>query len=130
MREPIRITIPFDVNRLSPNRRLHWTDRYSATRAALDAARLAWCAAGSPIVEGKARIDLVIRRERQLDPYNALAAANKALDGLLCRRRRGYGVIEDDSARYVTIGTLKQETGAKWKGREELDVIITPLGEE
>ena len=122
----ITITVPFDPMRLSLNQRLHWRARAKLSKLAHQAARVAWICAGSPVIDGPVDVSLIIRRARPIDPINALSGWKSCEDGLFNRRRRGYGVVEDDSAEFVRYAPVVFETGKQWKGREEIVVRVTP----
>lgn len=116
----LTLSVAYDLGRLTPNQRLHPQERQRRERTAATAARLAYFQAGAPELAGKARVTLLVRRGRSIDPDHLLAAAEKLINALFCRRRRGYGITEDDSARFVEWAPVQQETGALWKGREEV----------
>lgn len=126
-----RLSVPFDVGRLTPNktRGKHWGAVLLLTRRAQLAARCAYLQAGSPIWEGPVTVALTVRRARKLDPDAALSGAKAVLDALFRRRDLGYGVTWDDSARFVEFAPVRQETGMRWRGREEVLVVVTPRGE-
>jgi hypothetical protein len=126
MSESIRIIVGFDVGRLSPNLRLHPTERRRRQRLAKIAARFAWLQAGSPMVEGAVTVSLIVRRGQSLDANAAWAGFKHVEDGLFCRRLNGWGVTPDDSFAWVRYGELRQEIGSDWKGREEVEVIVEP----
>ncbi len=121
---PIRITVKFDPGRCSPNLRLHWADKAARHQAANIAAHCAWHGAGCPTVEGAVTVSLTVRRCRAMDPDNLLAGMKSMLDSLFCRRRHGWGVTEDDSAGFIHYGNICQETGKRWRGREEVEMEI------
>ena len=127
MAEPVVIVVPLDINRLSPNARMHHLERARRTKVARAAARLAWTRAGEPVIAGPVEVSLLVRRERTIDRVNALLGWKAAEDGLCNRRKNGYGVVEDDSAKFVRYGTVEFETGKRWRGREEVVVFIRPL---
>jgi hypothetical protein len=124
MAEPIRIVIPWDVQRTSHNAHLHWRERHRRTAAAKQAAHLAWLKAGCPQVQGPVRVSLVARRGRAMDLPNIVDGAKPCIDGLLT----GGRVVPDDSPAWLReVHCMEQETGKQWKGREELEVVIEPL---
>ena len=125
--DPIRITVSFDVGRLAPNRRLHWTERATLEKTARAAAFFAWHTAGSPVVQGAIRVSLTVRRVRKLDPTAVLAGFRAVENGLFCRARNGWGVVQDDSAAFIEYGEIRQETGHRWRGHEEVEVEIQPI---
>lgn len=124
----VTLVIPFDPVRLSPNTPLHWRERARRVKRVHEAARLAWLCAGSPVIEDHpVEVSHIIRRGVKMDPDNALAACKNLNDSLLCRNRRRYGVVADDDASRVRYAPVRFETGRRWKGREEVQVTITPL---
>lgn len=128
-REAVTITVPWDPARLGANRtrRMLWQERARLTQVAREAAFCAWRAAGRPVIDGKVEVSLLVRRGRVLDPDNALAGCKAVLDQLLCRRRNGAGVVEDDSAAFVDYVSVRFETGARWRLRPEVVVTISPV---
>jgi hypothetical protein len=128
MSEIARIVVPWDVQRLSPNRRVHFLARAVLVKAARAAAKLAWLDAGSPFMDGPVEVSLIIRRGRPIDPDNALAGAKSILDQLLTIQHGGCGMVEDDSAKFVRYAPVQFETGREWIGREEVVVVIRSLG--
>lgn len=103
----VTVVVPWDAAVLSPNRsrRRHWAVNAQLSRAAKEAAALAWRAAGSPRVRQQVEVEVVICRSgRQLDPDNALAALKPVLDGLFGRGR----ITPDDSARWIRYLPVQQ----------------------
>ena len=127
--EPIRIVVPFDIARCSPNLRLHWAERNSRNHRAKIAARVAWINAGKPTAEGKVRVSFLVRRGRRLDPDNLLAACKPVVDMLFNAKRTHGGITPDDSSRHIEIGRIGQETGARFKGHETVELIVEPIEE-
>lgn len=117
----IMLTVPFDVGRCSPNRRLHWAARAREVRHARTAATLAWRAAGSPKLAGPVDVSILVRRGRRLDPDNLLASCKGALDGLFCG-----AITPDDSEAWIRYVGVRQETGQHWATRPEVVVTVTP----
>lgn len=115
----IRITVPIDPNLTSPNHRLHWGERARRNTRARELARLAWLAAGGPVAAGPVRVSVIIRRERALDPDNAVSCLKPLIDGIFRE-----GVTPDDSARWIAHGAIVQERGKRWRGREEVEFVI------
>lgn len=115
------LTVQFDLHRTSPNQRACWQAMRRRRQALANATFYGWLMAGSPVVLGPVRISLTVRRGRVLDPDNAISASKQLLDALV-----SYHVIEGDSAKHLSIGEVRQETGARWKGREQIVVTIEP----
>ncbi len=119
------IRVPFDVQRVSPNQRLHRHERARRVRAARAAALIAWRQAGFPRMAGPAVVSVVIRRGRPLDHDNAVACLKPLLDQLLCARANGgEGILEDDRPAVMTLGEVRQETGGKWRHLPEVEVQV------
>ena len=78
----IRIVVPVDPQKTSPNKRMHWGQLARAKQAARQAAHLSWIAAGKPRMGKPVLVTVVIRRGRSIDPDNALAACKPLIDGL------------------------------------------------
>lgn len=112
------ITIPFDPNRASLNRRLHWRARKRINDVAKAAASAAYILAGRPRFETPIVVDVLVRRSRVLDDDNALSGLKSARDQLV-----RCGLAPDDSRKWWKWGEVEFETGKQWKGREE--VVLT-----
>jgi hypothetical protein len=121
MAEPFRavLTVPFDIGRLSPNRRLHHLERARLTRQARTTGRLAWLQAGRPQAPARVRVSMLVRRGRECDQQNLWAAAKGVVDGVFCG-----ALTPDDSPRWVELGAVTQECGGRWKGREEVVFLV------
>lgn len=120
--EIARITVPYDVQRLSPNLRLHFHERARRTKVARFLARRAWEQAGSPRATGPVRVSLLVRRGRSIDQQNVWCATKSICDGIFCA-----GLTPDDAPEWVTLGTVTQEPGRQWRGREEVVLIVEAL---
>ena len=123
----VQIAVPWDVQRLSPNTRLHWAFRAARVKQARAATKLAWFDAACPLMNGPVEVSLLIRRGRSIDPDNALAGAKAILDQLLTFKHGGCGMVEDDSAAFVRYAPIQFETGKEWIGREEVVITVTLL---
>lgn len=123
MAEGIEIRIPWDAARTSPNRlnRLLWPARLRITHAAKEAAMIAWRLAGSPVLGVPVVVDWTIRRARLLDDDGAAASLKALRDSLFVGR-----ITPDDSPRWVGTGAVRQETGKRYRGREEVVVRVRP----
>lgn len=122
------VTVPFDPHRLSLNQRLHWRSRKSRNDVAKRAARYAYLDAGAPSFEEPVRVEIIVRRGREIDADNALSGCKPLIDALFCRRKNGEGIIPDDSPRWLELTIPKQEPGARWKGREEVVFLVRRRG--
>lgn len=127
---PLRIVVPWDAAKTSLNARLHWRERRRRNQAAKERARLAWILAGRPVLDVACDVTLIVRRGRCLDADNALSGAKSCCDALFNRRRTGEGVLPDDGPGWVRWVGIEQETGARWRGREEVEFVIVPRAEE
>jgi Holliday junction resolvase RusA-like endonuclease len=95
---------------LSPNKRLHHMQLYTAKRIAKELAMFLVLEQGRPNVPyEKAHITItwVAKDKRRRDPDNLFAAMKPYIDGLV-----EAGLIEDDSAMHVSY-TLQYEQGHK-----------------
>jgi hypothetical protein len=122
--QPIVITVPCDPQRTSPNVLVRTPNPYAKGRRIKRArvmARLAWVAAGKPTSDGPVRVDVLIRRGRILDEQNAWSALKPHMDGIFVD-----GLTPNDGPAWVTLGTVTQETGKQWRGREE--IVFTVQG--
>lgn len=120
----IEITIPGDVYRaLSPNGRCHYMELHRRKQEWKARTRLAWRAAGQPRIEGKARLQITLRRGRSVDPDNATAACIQVVNGL--KSEPGMpGLIVDDSPKWLELLPVQQEADRRYKGREEVVVRV------
>lgn len=132
---PLVIEVPWDPILTADNelRRLHWSGRAERMKAARTRAYQAWRDAGEPRFEGKVRLSFIIRRARSADTSNLLGGLKPVLDGLCVGLewrvknqvvRREPGMLPDDSPKYLEIGSVRQETGSQWKGREMILVTV------
>lgn len=117
--ELCRIIVPGDPKTLSLNARLHWQVRRKLNEKMKTAAGYAWWQAGKPEAKGKVRVHLIVRRCRVMDADNILSGAKSGFDGLF----KGC-VTKDDSAQYVEIGQIAQQTGREWVSPEIEFVIV------
>jgi hypothetical protein len=126
---PLVLRIAWDAGRLTPNktRGMHWAEVGRLSDHAKTAARVAYYAAGCPEIDGKVRISIVVRRPRRTDPDATLASVKPIVDALFCRDKNGTGITPDDSDRYVEYGSISQETGARWRGCEEVEIRVESL---
>lgn len=118
MAEPLfQVTVLWDVNRLNPNRlgRTHPAAKTRLKNAARERAGLCYAACGRPKAAGPVDVEIVLRRGAALDDDNAVAAL-KAVRDVLFKE----AITPDDSPAWVRYLPLRQETGARWKGREEV----------
>lgn len=117
-----QISVSVDVQGASPNNRGHWRKLYRIKKAMREAAQWAWVAAGKPVSDVPVRYSILIRRARRIDGDNAIACCKPLIDGLFHK-----AVTPSDSGRWVTLGTVTQETGKKWKLAPEVVVTIEKL---
>ncbi len=115
----ITLTVPVDPGMTSPNRRLHWAERNRRNEKAALYAFWAWNHAGCPWVSGPVVVSVHVRRGRIMDDDNLWAGFKPIRDALFKHR-----ITPDDSPRWVTQGTLTQETGRRWVGREECVITV------
>lgn len=118
----IRIEVPYDVQRCSPNKSLHWAERNRRREAAWLLARKAWADAGSPVSAGPVRVSLLIQRARRLDEDNAIACCKPIIDALF----KG-AITPDDNPQWVRFGTLMQATSGIYHRNESVIVIAEPI---
>ena len=126
---PFTLTVPFDVARLSINarRRLHWRDEAKLVRSARTAALLAWRMADGPVSRWPVTVEITVRRGRKIDPGCVIEGAKAIIDGLCWTRNPHHqGIIPDDNEEWIAYGAIRQETGAAWKQRPEIVLLVTP----
>lgn len=118
------ITVPGDVAKSSPNSMggRHRFAIHRLEKQAMETARYCWIAAGRPRAKGKVRVGITVRRGRIMDIANIVSGAKGALDGIF-----KDGVTPDDSPRYLELGAVRQETGKRWKGKEEVSFAVYSL---
>ncbi len=131
------IVVPIDIQRTSPNQRLHWAERNRRNQSARNAAQAAWVKAGRPKCKRPVTVELIVRRGRVLDADNAVSSTKPIIDQLFGSRSRGAGrtklpglITPDDSPEFVRLsGNVKQIVGPSWRGKEEIEFVITEDGE-
>ena len=133
------ITVLCDVQSTSDNvmRRLHWREVHRRRKAARLAGFVGWSRAGRPTVAEKVRVSILVRRGVRLDPQNIVGALKPVFDGVFVgweEKPKGNhlparlpGMLPDDSAEWLEIGQVAQETGKRWKGREEVVLTVEEL---
>jgi hypothetical protein len=127
MSDPVEIIIVGDVVKaLSLNQRLHFMQRHARTKDYKTRAWLAWVQAGHPRATGRVRLDFVVRRFRVVDPGAVHEAMKACVDGLRDQPGRP-SLLPDDSAKWLQLGEIIFETGARWRGREEVVVRVWPV---
>ena len=125
--DTLTLVVPWDPVRLSPNKRLHYQERARLVKVARAAALFAWRQAGQPRQEEPVEVQIIVRRGRVMDPDNALGGVKACLDQLLSYRHDGCGMVPDDSSQWIRFAPVAFETGQEWQGREEVEIILTPL---
>lgn len=140
MSELARIVVPWDAERTSENGLpTHRMARAGVIKQARGLAYRAWEAAGKPTFRERVRARAVIRRGQALDPSNLDGSLKSCLDGIFVgllyfvragntrRQVKLAGMLPDDSAKWLEWGGTTQEVNPRWRGREEVVVIVEPL---
>lgn len=119
--ELCRVTVPWDPNRLNPNRvsRCHWSVPAQRRTGAREAALIGYRQAGCPEINEPVDVLVTVRRGRALDDDNVWAALKAVRDVLFNR-----ALTPSDAPRWVRYLPLVQESAAKWKGREEVLFVV------
>lgn len=123
--ELARITVPWDVAKTADNRTRrggHWSQRHRVMKQARELARWCWLQADSPKAAGKVRVSLIVRRGRVMDTCNIVGGAKPLLDGLFTN-----AIVPDDSPKWLELGSVRQESGAVWKGKECVVFVVESL---
>lgn len=120
----VRLVIGWDCSLSSQNTRNHWRTEYAVKRAARFIARETWRRQGAIQLGVPVRVSVVCRRGRALDLLNIPGACKSSLDGVFVG-----GLTPDDSPAWVQFGTVRQETGARWKADPQLEFVVEPLNE-
>lgn len=113
------ITVYFDPASLSMNRRMNWRARARLTRAAREAAHMAWLAAGSPRTDGKVGVSITVHRLRRLEDDNLISGLKAVRDGLFGKINDKHGgttrglVTIDDDPDHLHIDRITQIPSAK-----------------
>jgi hypothetical protein len=115
----IVLTVFFDPQRTSPNHRLCWQAEMSRKQAMRTATEAAHAVAGRPRMSEPCVISITARRARRIDHDNLVAACKQAIDQAV----HCIGLPNDGPA-WVSLGTITQETGAVWRGREQVEFLI------
>lgn len=119
MTEICRLIIPVDANTQNPNRRRQLRAWIRAKTAHKRAAWAVWAQSGKPRASGPVVVSVVIRRGRILDEDNARASLKAIFDALF-----KHAITPDDSAKWVKLGSLTQETGGRWQCMPEVEIIV------
>lgn len=122
--EVCRITIPVDPNYTSPNRSggRHWSTQGKRKEIAYNAAFSCWHNAGRPKATGPVRYHLIVRRGRVMDEDNIHSGLKACRDALF-----NHAITPSDSAKWVTIGSITQETGKQYGKRPEVVFIVETI---
>ena len=115
------ITVLYDINRLSPNGRLHWREKAKRVKSAKSRAYFAWIAAGKPTWSVPVTVAIHVQQGRVIDADNALACCKPLIDGIF-----GGNATPDDSAQWVEFLPVTFETGAKFRHKEIVTFTIQP----
>jgi hypothetical protein len=119
--ELCKLTVGIDTAPLSPNRMggRHWRSNMRLKAKAKETAEWAWHKAGRPRFKELVVVTVTIRRGRVMDYDNAWASLKVVIDALFKK-----AITKDDSATYVRFRPLKQETGKRFKGKEEVEFKV------
>lgn len=113
------ISVAYDINRLSPNGRLHWREKAGRVKSARSMARIAWIRAGKPTWSVPVVVAIHVQRGRVIDADNALACCKPLIDGIF-----GGNATPDDSAQWVEFQPVTFETGDKFRRKETVAFTI------
>lgn len=123
MSEPLTIVVAWNAGRSAPNclRRMCWQARKRVADEAKAAATIAWRQAGSPMGTEPVAVAVTIRRGRELDPDNAIAALRDIINALFVGR-----ITPDDTSAWMELVVVRQETGKEWKAAPEVVFRVFP----
>lgn len=119
------ITIHYDVNRLSPNKRDFWATKAKKTKAAKTLAAQAWRDAGSPAFSAPVSCEITIYRGRTIDADNALACCKALIDGIF-----GGNATPDDSSKWVAFAPVRVISRKQYKDHPHVVFRISVQGEK
>lgn len=124
MSELCRLTIKVDLGAWLPNKMKKYKlkTRMKMSWPAWTAAKSEWLKAGSPKARGKVGYELIVRRAREADDDNLIAAFKNFRDGIFVN-----AITPDDSPRYVKFLGIEQEIDSRWFRKEEVEVIVKEL---
>lgn len=130
MTQPLHITVRWDPATTSPNRLVGKKKGHIGrlVGSARQAAAEGYLLAGRPQIAGKVRVSLIVRRGRTMDDDGVWGGLKWCRDQLFNRTKYGHGVTPDDSPRWFVGGGITWETGAQWKGREQVVYIVEEIG--
>jgi len=118
------VLVQYDIQKLSPNQRIHWRERAKRAKTAKFCADAAWRTAGRPSFDGPIWYSLIVYRGRVVDQDNAVAACKSILDALFKGR-----VVPDDSERWAKLKSVEQMSSKAWNKCEAVSVIFWPRGD-
>lgn len=116
------ITVLYDINRLSPNGRLHWREKAKRVKVARSIAYHTWKNLfGAPTWSVPVTVAIHVQRGRIIDADNALACCKPLIDGIF-----GGNATPDDSAQWVEFLPVTFLTGLGFRGHEAVTFTIHP----
>ena len=115
------ITVSYDINRLSPNGRLHFREKAKRNKLARWLAMNAWVNARLPRFTTPVTVAIHVQRGRVIDADNALACCKPLIDGIF-----GGNATPNDSAQWVEFLPVTFATGDKFRRQETVTFTIQP----
>lgn len=119
------ITIHYDVNRLSPNKRDFWATKAKKIKAARTLAAQAWRDAGALVFSVPVSCEITIYRGRTIDADNALACCKSLIDGIF-----GGNATPDDSSKWVAFAPVRVISRKQYKDHPHVIFRISEQGEK
>lgn len=119
------ITIRYDVNSLSPNKRDFWATKAKKIKAARTLAAQAWRDAGSLVFSVPVSCEITIYRGRTIDADNALACCKALIDGIF-----GGNATPDDSSKWVAFAPVRVISRKQYKDQPHVIFRISEQGEK
>lgn len=119
----MRIEIPFDPARLSPNKNLHWAKERRIRHESYLLARAAWRHIGRPRSKFPVEVRVTVYRSRNMDGDNALRGCKGITDGLF-----KDAITPDDSPRWLRFERIRIVRAKEYRLNPKVVYEIIPEG--
>ena len=126
----IRLVIPFDLARLSKNRRYYPAERRRIQRDSATLAFYVWDRLGRPEMDGPVDVTPIVRRASLMDDSNVYHALEWIRDQLFSRNQCAFGITPHDGPKYFRWLPVQFDIKRIYRGYEEVELVIVPRSEE
>lgn len=125
MAEPIVIRVEYDIQRISPNTRLNPHERRRRETCVRNQVIARYHELGDPWLEPVVDLRVHVARAKKLDNDNVVIAIKRIRDCICCRKKFGYGIVEDDSPDFFGQTLVTQDASKDHKGKEFFELHFT-----